>query len=1187
MNSTNGEWRTVQSSTRQRLRGPFGSIDDIVELLSVTLVALDFDRRKVPWLKSNAIKYDSQDATSVKKAYCSASWLMDVQQAILGPIATDWSEQLQKEQLWRPIINVFFVPRQADLKNDDDGTVTAKIVAAGLQTCAWACTKYTKTPTSDEVSPGHSTNTAPLSILTTLETVVQSYCKKDFNLIEQLVISSESEQNQARRKLSWQDALQTLISLPDRLANVFQGKIPESISSRKYFTCLYQQIFRLVAKGNPSRTDALADVLSRFIRHGHLATLSSREDSSDMQPFWSVAIQFASRQSNQQSTWSAVTHKLAETDRLAICSTLLNFLNHCAIQSERHNLIATQEYGKPAICGKRFLSRDAAEMVSAQLSVLRFFLPDSDGKKRNSKTSANSPDSDSDSDADSDEDEERHLSQTLYHEVILNSDRTFSPIIARALALHISGPTRVQDIKDYLMSVVDKWGDAARIRRTTIREEHFFTTLVLGLLTETKRHTQTTPPHPSSSSAMQIGQLLTARQSFIEGVASHLDHLDPQIRRLAMLLAELVSEAQHDELTSKPQGSEAASSVPKKLTFGNRMWDGSGEGKDECHVLRAMYYSWGVLQKDVKVEDASLPQALGIQAHAPVPQKEADEIKIESLQIGPSKPRKERAAAPVTRSLPAKVAPPKRGPLIMEMDDDDDDQHNIQVTNAQSTSIESEGEESSSDSDSSDDEDGGQDAAQTFAGLGGEGSLPNFPSAPGKSKSGRDDDEEAYELNTRKRRRPPIYIWEIGSMLREQDRDANRIALKEAATLIRRKAGWGGEVDEHSIDLAFVLTSMQNNYSIKSFEARRSSALTALVIASPRLTVGALIEHFFSDNTSIAQRFAILNALAEGSRELAGLSSLGTQGDIDLLVKSNDGRDGRLTYLTDSITQGAITRARQEGEERVPEIKAEQKLKVTSQRMSTTHRPGGGGLIKEITSSNKGIAKLPGAIIRPQERYVDLASSVFIFPLLNRLRAHVSDTSSRFSRLTSWTNGLAIGTGSLYDPKILTALLDTLSILINSSKTSLDFVSFITFEILEAAMMINSVAIPLSLSGANSSLDGATANDISSSILGSLASLILIVLDTCYEIDAGKYLLANHSSLVNDVNTWASMVFQQHEQTEKGGVDKSKLLSRSRAERCTAAIVLRVEEMRSHWRRAAFGSKEDGDGKRGNLIAMI
>ena len=60
---------------------------------------------------------------------------------------------------------------------------------------------------------------------------------------------------------------------------------------------------------------------------------------------------------------------------------------------------------------------------------------------------------------------------------------------------------------------------------------------------------------------------------FLRGVSSHLEHTDARIRRLGMLIAEVLSQATN----------------PKPLAFPEQVWEGRGDGRGACRVLRAMY----------------------------------------------------------------------------------------------------------------------------------------------------------------------------------------------------------------------------------------------------------------------------------------------------------------------------------------------------------------------------------------------------------------------------------------------------------------------------------------------------------------------------------------------------------------------------------------------------------------------
>ncbi len=96
-------------------------------------------------------------------------------------------------------------------------------------------------------------------------------------------------------------------------------------------------------------------------------------------------------------------------------------------------------------------------------------------------------------------------------------------------------------------------------------------------------------------------------------------------------------------------------------------------------------------------------------------------------------------------------------------------------------------------------------------------------------------------------------------------------------------------------ELARSFLRLQNTFDIDHFDVSRQNSLTALVAGSPKVTPmcvndlaqrvsstftnvppsSAIIDEFFLPLYSMDQRYAMLNALAYGARELAGLPHVG------------------------------------------------------------------------------------------------------------------------------------------------------------------------------------------------------------------------------------------------------------------------------------------------------------------------
>ena len=155
---------------------------------------------------------------------------------------------------------------------------------------------------------------------------------------------------------------------------------------------------------------------------------------------------------------------------------------------------------------------------------------------------------------------------------------------------------------------------------------------------------------------------------------SYLGHPDPSIRRLGMLVAEVVSERtivesgpdleysekqEIEELQAGLEGDDiAASRKPrgaKCLKFGATMWDGHGEGRDEARRLRSIV---GVRDRSASLSEDHRGWYLGW-----------DQPKTVSLEIAaaptPSKAETKRGRSP-KRTKPQS---PKR-PKIVMLDDE-------------------------------------------------------------------------------------------------------------------------------------------------------------------------------------------------------------------------------------------------------------------------------------------------------------------------------------------------------------------------------------------------------------------------------------------------------------------------------------------------------------------------------------
>ncbi|EFE36888.1 uncharacterized protein ARB_04415 [Trichophyton benhamiae CBS 112371] len=133
------------------------------------------------------------------------------------------------------------------------------------------------------------------------------------------------------------------------------------------------------------------------------------------------------------------------------------------------------------------------------------------------------------------------------------------------------------------------------------------------------------------------------------------------------------------------------------------------------------------------------------------------------------------------------------------------------------------------------------------------------------------DSDEDPTLIQRSKPIPPVYIRDLLTYLRDVDNyDRYILGISTAPSLIRRKSGFGSELDEHIRDLALTLTSLHDKYDVPKFQEYRLQSLTTLVVARPLVLGPWIANAFFHIDLSQSQRSSLLVALGLGARELAG-----------------------------------------------------------------------------------------------------------------------------------------------------------------------------------------------------------------------------------------------------------------------------------------------------------------------------
>ncbi|ORY83468.1 telomere length regulation protein-domain-containing protein [Leucosporidium creatinivorum] len=603
------------------------------------------------------------------------------------------------------------------------------------------------------------------------------------------------------------------------------------------------------------------------------------------------------------------------------------------------------------------------------------------------------------------------------------------------------------------------------------------------------------PLHPSAVA-------LSRSPAFLGAISAHLSLIQPTTRLLGMLVAELVSAA-----TISPGGELTP------LSFGDDMWEGSEEGKEVARRIRAV-----VQEKEEPVVEG-WQQALR--------SRWEPMMKVEQTIFTPL-PR-----STIPTPIPVVSQPPTSRPLISVISDPDD--------------------------------------LQPYP-------LPAPPSASVLSALASDDaslystalpSTSASTTRKRGKLRAPVYVPELVAYLKgtdpegkkeEADGEAERVevGLNEGESLVRRKAGWGGELAENAVDLAFALMTLQDTYDVDNFEQLKLNIMTALVAAVPTKVAPTLIEQYFFNNYSVAQRHTILTAIALGARELSGLP-LPPQLAVKSAATSKVGlfpskrlpptlhhrfaeaetapalparEPDALDSLAAQLTATALSSAKEGAETTMPEASREKLLTV--RRFASA---------KSTTAAS--------STSNSQPSFPTLAAEFFILPLINRFWLYLRDTAATPSRgpYSSVGGGSnAGGSASLLSPLVLSKYLSTLSLLIHAARHSHHFLLSIVPSALQLVLALRSTVL----------------EETDSKVLETEMELLLVVFDAVVAFDGGESLMGRSveggNELVGLVKEWAEETFELEEARSKGGAGMG------RAGRASAGVLLRIEEVLGRYR---------------------
>lgn len=242
--------------------------------------------------------------------------------------------------------------------------------------------------------------------------------------------------------------------------------------------------------------------------------------------------------------------------------------------------------------------------------------------------------------------------------------------------------------------------------------------------------------------------------------------------------------------------------------------------------------------------------------------------------------------------------------------------------------------------------------------------------------------------------------------------------------------------------------------------------------------------------------------------------------------------------------------------------------KIIRERRLRLQRPPG---IVEVTPSHR-LLQLQKPLQVPTTKFTDVAAEFFIMPFINRFWLFLRDELTREER-TVHNEGRGryhgAGTGLILNPLVLSHVLRTLGILVHAAQNAPEWLAIIAPESLELAIAIGTR--PVLYIASSSGPEDAEEQESEASVLTSALELALVILNGSLEIDGGKILSLEHTTLIFGVSEWAAKVFSGLEkgiQVQGGGGLHEMKLSRA-----AAGVLLKSDELRSKWGRSMLDTR--------------
>ncbi|RYP79893.1 hypothetical protein DL769_002726 [Monosporascus sp. CRB-8-3] len=339
-----------------------------------------------------------------------------------------------------------------------------------------------------------------------------------------------------------------------------------------------------------------------------------------------------------------------------------------------------------------------------------------------------------------------------------------------------------------------------------------------------------------------------------------------------------------------------------------------------------------------------------------------------------------------------------------------------------------------------------------------------------KPDSDPEDSDDDPTLINRDKPKAPVYIRDLITYLRDTENyDKQRLALRTAPTLIRRKANYGTEVSSHAEELATLLVGLQDKYDLDDFHEMRLQGMIAVVVAQPKKMGQWFAKTFFDGDYSLSQRASILVVLGLSAREIAGFdaseyaaaasfpskrlpakvekhyvpSAPNTYGSSAAKLKALP--PNALDGIAQSLSQSFLAPLAAEAADAVTGPDA---LKLSSFTSRLQSQSGSSSSPNDAAAATKK-KRQPGVRAIPNTTASLIATS-FFFPLTSRFQAALHSAS-------------ATARGVLFQPELLALYLKTLGLLLHAAGPSTLALPQMTAELWDLLLAVRGQCIPSSL----------------------------------------------------------------------------------------------------------------------------